>query len=142
MLRAEESARSQVRVITVPKDGVSDSKTFDRIGKPKKILLVLKGFGLFANEVHPASSIQLHKSLVQSLWEHEMQLLPCTNKLGEEVQKVQCMFFGKSGRRCDKEYRLVPDLRRIILLAITRNIMDRGFDRRLQCLPHLVCIPK
>ncbi len=67
--------------VTLTEEGVSDSKMVERIKKAKKnVLGVLRRLGVFTNGVHPARSIRLYKSLVQSRWEYGMHLTPWTKK--------------------------------------------------------------
>ncbi len=81
--------------VTLTEEGVSDSKMVERIKKAKNVLGVLRRLGVFTNGVHPARSIRLYKSLVQSRWEYGMHLTPWTKKVSEEVKKVENMFFGQ-----------------------------------------------
>ncbi len=64
--------------VTITEDGVSDSKTVERMKKRKKVLGVLRRLGIFMNGVHPARAIRLYKSPVQSRWEYGISLTPWT----------------------------------------------------------------
>ncbi len=80
---------------TITEEGISDSKLVDRIKKAENVLGVLRRLGVFTNGVHPARSIRLYKSLVQSRWEYCLHLTPWTNRVAAEVRKVESMFFGQ-----------------------------------------------
>ncbi len=81
--------------VTITEDGVSDSKTVERIKKGKNVLGVLRRLGVFLNGVHPARAIRLYKSLIQSRWEYGIHLTPWTKKIEEKIKKVEGMFFGQ-----------------------------------------------
>ncbi len=118
--------------VTLADEGVSDSKMMERIKKAKNVLGVLRRLGVFTSGVHPARSIRLYKSLVQSRWEYGIHLTPLTKKVLEEVKKVEHMFFGqmlaKVAKRSPARCRT---MRRVLHPKIRRDVLARRFVRRL-----------
>ena len=62
--------------IKIDRCKLSATKAGQRVNAAKQMMVALKALGAFQYGVHPALSIRLFKSLMQSRWEYTSHLVP------------------------------------------------------------------